>query len=162
VPDPSPELRKELYKFDTEYRHGTEKKFAELEKLADELAKQFPEKDDQARIWYEVAHVAGQSGIDKHPERVKKYAAKCLAISRDPIQRGQAYSYLASAVDLNGTAFPKGRREAAIAQNSVATKRGKQPSPFGFAALKMPYQRAHQAVTPVSRTMPVQKEEGIP
>jgi hypothetical protein len=113
VPDPSPELRKELYKFDTEYRHGTEKKFAELEKLADELAKQFPEKDDQARIWYEVAHVAGQSGIDKHAERVKKYAAKCLAISRDPIQRGQAYRYLASAVDLNGTAFPKGRREAA-------------------------------------------------
>jgi hypothetical protein len=113
VADPSPELRKELYKFDIDYRHGDEKKFAELEKLADELAKQFPEKDDQARIWYEVAHVAAQSRIDKHAERVKKYAAKCLSISRDPIQRGQAYSYLASAVDLRGTAFPKGRREAA-------------------------------------------------
>jgi len=113
VADASPELRKELYRFDTEYRHGNEKKFAELEKAADELAKQFRAKDDQARIWYEVAHVAGQSGIDKQAERVKKYAAKCLAISRDPIQRGQAYGLLASAADLNGTAFPKGRREAA-------------------------------------------------
>jgi hypothetical protein len=113
VPDASPELRKELYKFDTEYRNGSEKKFAELEKLADKLAKQFPEKDDQARIWYEVAHVAGQSGIDKQVERVKKYATKCLAISRDPLQRGHACSYLASAVDLRGTAFPNGRREAA-------------------------------------------------
>jgi hypothetical protein len=106
-------LRKELYKFDTDYRHGSEEKFAELEKLADDLAKRFPEKDDQARIWFQVAHVAAQSRIDKQAERVKKYAAKCLKISRDPIQRGQAWSYLASAVDLNGTAFPKGRREAA-------------------------------------------------
>ncbi len=113
VPDPSPELRKELYKFDVEYRHGSEEKFAELEKLADKLANQFPAKDDQARIWYEVAHVAGQSDIGKHAERVRKYAAKCLAISRDPLQRGLMYSYLASAVDLRGTAFPKGRREAA-------------------------------------------------
>ena len=113
VPDAAPELLKELNKFDTEYRHGSEAKFAELEKLADELAKRFPEKDDQARIWFEVAHVAAQSRIDKHTERVNKYAAKCLKISRDPIQRGQAWSYLASAVDLQGKAFPKGRRDAA-------------------------------------------------
>jgi hypothetical protein len=112
MPDPSPELRKELHKFDTEYRHGSEKKFAELEKRADELAKQFPEKDDQARIWCEVAHVAAQSGIDKQAERVKKYAAKGLSISRDPLQRGLMYSYLGSAVDMRGDAFPKGRREA--------------------------------------------------
>jgi hypothetical protein len=113
VPDPSPELRRELHKFDSEYRNGAEKKFAELEKLAEELAKRFPEKDDQARIWYEIGHVAGQSSIDKHAERVKKYATKCLAISRDPLQRGRMWSLLASAVDLNGTAFPEGRREAA-------------------------------------------------
>jgi hypothetical protein len=113
VPDPSPELHRELYKFDSEYRNGTEEKFAELEKLAQVLAKRFPEKDDQARIWYELAFVAGQSGIDKHAARVKKYATKCLAISRDPLQRGRMRSLLASAVDLNGTAFPEGRREAA-------------------------------------------------
>lgn len=113
VPDPSPELWKELYKFDTEYRHGNEEKFAELERLADELAKRFPEKDDQARIWYEVAHVAGQSGIDKQAERVRKYALKCLQISRDPLQRSRMLSTLACTVNLSGHAFPKGRRQAA-------------------------------------------------
>jgi hypothetical protein len=113
VPDTSPELRKELNKFDTEYRNGTEEKFAELEKLADELAKRFTERNDRARIWYGLADVAGQSGIDRHAGRVKKYADKCLAISRDPLQRGRMWSILASAVDLNGTAFHKGRREAA-------------------------------------------------
>lgn len=113
LPDPSPELRKELYQFDVEYRGGAEEKFAELEKRADELAKQFLAKDDQARIWFQVAHVAAQSDIRKHAERVKKYAAKCLALSRDPLQRGTTYSYLASAAQLTGKSFPEGRREAA-------------------------------------------------
>lgn len=113
VPDPSPELQKELYQFDSTYRHGSEEQFAELEKRADELAKRFPKKDDRARIWYEVAHVAAQSSIHQQAARVRKYAVKCLAISRDPLQRGPMYSYLASAVNLSGTPFPKGRREAA-------------------------------------------------
>src|SRR5262249_26602680 len=113
VPDPPPELAKELYQLDPAYRRGSDEKFAELEKRADELAKRFPAQDDQARIWAEVAHVAAQSGIDRHADRVRQYAGKCLAVSRDPLQRGRMYSYLASAVDLKGTAFPGGRREAA-------------------------------------------------
>ena len=111
VPEPSPELRRELYKFDNEYRHGSEEKFAELEKIADELAKRFPEREDRARIWGEVAHVAAQSRIDHHIERVRKYGRKCLELSSDPLQRPRMYSYLASTVSLSGTAFPKGRRE---------------------------------------------------
>jgi hypothetical protein len=113
VPDPSPALQKELYKLDTTYRHGSEEKFAELEKLAGDLAKRFLSKDDQARIWHEVAQVAAQSDIRKHAGRVRKYAYKCLAISRDPLQRGRMYSVLACTVDLTGFAFPKGRRKAA-------------------------------------------------
>src|SRR5437764_533559 len=113
VQDPSAELQKELYKFDIEYRSGTEAQFAELERRAEKLANEFSQKNDQARIWYELAHVAGQSGIDKHAKRVKKYAAKCLAFSIDPLQRGRMWSLLASAVDLNGASFFKGRRDAA-------------------------------------------------
>ncbi|MEO2090483.1 MAG: hypothetical protein ABGY75_13445, partial [Gemmataceae bacterium] len=113
APDPSPELQKELSQLDKDYRHGTPEQFAELEKTADELARQFTEKDDQARIWHEVAHVAAQSRIDKHAERVKKYAAKCLVISRDPIQRATLYSYLASAEEVSGGAFAERRRTAA-------------------------------------------------
>lgn len=113
VADPSPELQTELVQFDKKYRHGNTELFAELEAKAEALAKRYPAKDDQARIWYEVAHVAGQSGIDKHADLVRKYATKCLEVSRDPLQRGRSYSYLASAVELSGTAFPEGRREAA-------------------------------------------------
>ena len=113
VPDPSPELQKELFQFDETYRHGTPEQFAELEKKADELAKQYKEKGDQARIWYQVAHVAAQSDIRKQVERVKKYAPKCLEISRDPIHRATLYSYLASTEELAGGAFADRRRKAA-------------------------------------------------
>ncbi len=113
MPDPSPELHKELHLFDKDYRHGTPEKFAELEKKADELAKQFPETDDQARIWYEVAHVAAQSGIGKQTERVRKYAPKCLEISRDPLHRAWMYSYLASTEEVSDGAFADRRRKAA-------------------------------------------------
>jgi hypothetical protein len=113
VSDPSPELRKELFQFDENYRHGTPEKFAELEKKADELAKEYPEKDDQARIWYEVAHVAAQSDIGKQAERVKKYAAKCLEVSRDPLHRPTLYSYFASVETLAEGEFAGRRRKAA-------------------------------------------------
>jgi hypothetical protein len=113
VADGSPELREQLFKFDSQYRHGSAERFVELEKRADKLAKQFTDKDEQARIWYEVAHVAAQSGIDKQAERVRKYATRCLEISRDPLQRGRAYSYLASSVNMSGAAFANSRRDAA-------------------------------------------------
>jgi RNA polymerase sigma factor (sigma-70 family) len=113
VPDPSPELWKELYAFDA-YRHGSEKRFAELERKAEELAKKYPARDDRARIYYKVAHVAGQSDIRKHVQRVQKYARKCLALSRDPLQRGMMYSYLGSAAEVEeGKEFEDRRREAA-------------------------------------------------
>jgi hypothetical protein len=102
-----------LYAFD-EYRHGSEKRFAELERKAEELVKKYPARDDQARIYYEVAHVAGQSDIRKHVQRVRKYARKSLALSRDPIQRGTLYSYLGSAAEVEeGKEVEDRRREAA-------------------------------------------------
>jgi hypothetical protein len=113
VPDPSPELRKELYALDA-YRHGSERQFAELEHMADELSKKYPARDDQARIYFEVAHIAGQSDIRKQVQRVRQYARKSLALSRDPLQRGQLYSYLGSAAEVQeGKEFEDRRREAA-------------------------------------------------
>jgi hypothetical protein len=113
VPDPSPDLQRELTRLDETYRHGTPEQFAEMEKRAVALAKQYTAKDDQARIWGQLAWVGGQSGIDRHTQFVRKYATKCLELSRDPLERGRMYSLLACAVDLGGFAFPKGRREAA-------------------------------------------------
>jgi RNA polymerase sigma factor (sigma-70 family) len=112
-PDPPPELLRELAAFDA-YRHGPEEKFAELERKADDLAKRFPAPDDRARIYYQVAHVAAQSDIRSHAQRVQTYARKCLALSRDPLQRGVAYSYLGSAAEVAaGKPFEERRRQAA-------------------------------------------------
>jgi RNA polymerase sigma factor (sigma-70 family) len=113
VPDPSPELRRELAAFDA-YRHGSEEKFGELERKADELLKKYPARDDQARIYGAVAHVAAQSDIRNHVKRVQTYARKSLALSRDPVQRGLMYSYLGSAVEVElEKPFADRRREAA-------------------------------------------------
>jgi hypothetical protein len=113
VPDPSPDLQRELTRLDETYRHGAPERFAEMEQRAVALAKRYTAKDDQARIWGQLAWVAGQSGIDRHTQFVCKYATKCLELSRDPLERGRMYSLLACAVDLGGFAFPKGRPEAA-------------------------------------------------
>jgi hypothetical protein len=113
VTEASPELRIALHQLDVNYRHGTPEKFAEMEDKAKELVKRYSDKDDRARIWGQLAWIAAQSGIDKHSEFARTYAAKCLEISRDPLDRGRMYSLQASAVDLNGAAFPKGRQEAA-------------------------------------------------
>jgi hypothetical protein len=114
MPDPSPELRKELYALDAAYRHGSARQFAELERKADELLKKYPARDDQARVYFEVAHVAAQSDIRRHVARVRQYARKSLALSRDPLQRGQLYTYLGSAAEVQeGKEFEDRRREAA-------------------------------------------------
>jgi hypothetical protein len=113
VPDPSPELQRELLAFNA-YRHGSEEKFGELERKADELLKQYPAADDQARIHYEVAHVAAQSDIRKHVNRVRKFARRSLALSRDPLQRGWLHSYLGSAAEVEAEKpFAARRRNAA-------------------------------------------------
>ena len=111
--DPSPDLRRELSAFDA-YRHGSEEKFVELERKADELLKKYTARDDQARIYFEVAHVAAQSDIRSHVQRVRRYAMKCLAQSRDPLQRGVLYSYLGSAAEVEAEkTFETRRRQAA-------------------------------------------------
>jgi hypothetical protein len=113
VPDPSPELVQELNRLDEKYRHGTPAHFAEMEERAAALVKQYTIKDDQARIWGQLAHVGGQSWINQHRDFVRKYAKKCLELSQDPLERGRMYSLLACTVDVDGFAFPNGRQEAA-------------------------------------------------
>jgi RNA polymerase sigma factor (sigma-70 family) len=115
VPDPPPALQAEFARWDSQYRHGSEEKFRQLESEAAELSKKYPDRDDRARIEFQVAFIAGQSGIDKHVERVRKYALKALASSRDPIERGRIYSLLGSAGEIDAAAktFEERRRSAA-------------------------------------------------
>jgi hypothetical protein len=113
VPDPPPELQRELFAFDA-YRHGSEEQFAELERNAEGLLRRYTDRDDRARIAYEVAHVAAQSDIRRHVERVRRYAGRSLALSRDPLQRGRLYSYLGSAAEVDAAEKTfEGRRRRA-------------------------------------------------
>lgn len=106
------ELRKELAGWDAKYRHGSEEKFAELEKRAEKVAKGCESDHDRARVWFAVANVAGQSDIGKHTDRVRKYAERCLKLSRDPLDRGHLYSYLASCEEVGKGEFADRRRKA--------------------------------------------------
>lgn len=94
LPDPPPALRLALAAWDGVYRHAPEEKFLELEREAAVLLAKYPDPDNQARIYFEVAHVAGQSGTGKHYARIESYARRALARSRDPVQRGWLYMYL--------------------------------------------------------------------
>ena len=87
-----------------------------LERKADELLKKYTARDDQARIYFEVAHVAAQSDIRNHVQRVRKYAAKSLAQSRDLLQRGVLYSYLGSAAEVEAEKTFEDRRRLAAAE----------------------------------------------
>jgi RNA polymerase sigma factor (sigma-70 family) len=115
VPDPPDELRRVLAAWDDKYRHKDEERFLELEREAAELLKKYPESDNQARIYFTVAHVAGQSSCDKHYDRIEKYAREALTRSRDPIQRGWSYMYLSGTAQTSKAAktFAERRRIAA-------------------------------------------------
>jgi hypothetical protein len=115
VAEPPDELVREFARMDEEYRFGSAEKYAQFEREAEELLKKYPKPEDQARILYHVAHVGAQGGIDKHVELVRKYGAKMLAISQDPVQRAAMYSYLASAAEVDSTipTFAEKRRLAA-------------------------------------------------
>jgi RNA polymerase sigma factor (sigma-70 family) len=115
VAEPPDELVRELARLDKVYRHGSAEKYAEFEQEAEELCKKYPKPEERARILYHVAHVAAQGGIDKHVDLVRKYGAKMLDISRDPVERAATYSYLASAAEVDSTvkSFAERRRLAA-------------------------------------------------
>jgi hypothetical protein len=113
-PEPSGGLRQSLYDLDG-YRNSSDKDFDKMEAHARELLVKYPDRDDRAHIYYQIAHVYAQSDIRRYPERVTKYGNLALELSRDPVQRGVLHSYLASAaeVDPAGGKFPQRRRLAA-------------------------------------------------
>lgn len=110
--EPSPTLRSALDELEG-YRHSSNEKFAEMENRGRELVATFTERDDRARIYFQLAHVYAQSDISRHSDKVTKYGKQSLELSRDPVQRGTLFSYLASAAEVKTTGTFAERREKA-------------------------------------------------
>lgn len=95
------ELQKKFYEWDKTYRHQSEEQFLEFENEAEALVKHVGDEQLKGRIYAWVAHVAGQSMITKHVERVRKFARKALELIRDPLQRSYMFSLLGSTYEID-------------------------------------------------------------
>jgi hypothetical protein len=120
-PAPKPEegqasLAERLAKLDA-LRNGDRTPFDELEKQGKDLLARYTQPEEQAKIYFMLAHVYGQSGIQLHPDRVTKYARLALRDERDPLQRAWLHTYLGCAAEVDPDAalrkFDDRRRRAA-------------------------------------------------
>ncbi len=62
--------------------------FAEVERRCNDLLKRYPAPEDQGKIYYELAQVEGQSGM-QHPDKLIQYAQKALALPCPPREAGR-------------------------------------------------------------------------
>jgi RNA polymerase sigma factor (sigma-70 family) len=113
-PDDGMTLQQHLLELDA-MRAGRSTRFDSVETRGKELLARYRKPDEQAKIYFMLAHVYGQSGIDQHPERVMRYARLALPNERDEKQRAQLYIYLGCAAEVDPTllTFEEKRRRAA-------------------------------------------------
>ena len=69
APEPSAELRGVLNDLEG-HRHSSEANFVEMERRLPALIARFTDRDDRSRIYYQFAHVYGQTDITRYAERV--------------------------------------------------------------------------------------------
>jgi len=90
-----------------------------VEKQGKELLALYTEPEEQAKIYFMLAHVYGQSGILYHPNQITKYARLALKDERDPVQRAWLNMYLGCAAEVDPDAslrnFAAKRKRAAAA-----------------------------------------------
>jgi len=109
-----PELRAVLNKLDG-YRTGSRASLLEMDRLAAKLFQEFPDPVERGQIYYQLAHVHGQSGLH-FPEKVREYSRKALELPLQPEQRFTLYVYWGDAhrVERGAVSAPEKRRRAAV------------------------------------------------
>lgn len=110
-------LEQELYEVD-QLRAGFDTPFEEVEKRCNELLQRYTKPEEQGKIYFELAQVEGQSGLQR-PSKAIEYAKKALELPQDPSRKVRLYGYWGSAIEVahRGThdeEMAKGRREAVI------------------------------------------------
>lgn len=97
-------------------RRGVNTAFDEVERLGHQMLKDYSAVEDQGRIYYQLTHTYGQSGISikERAEKAVEYAQKGLACPLDPVLRLRLYSYWGAGLKVGDqSAPPSGRRKAA-------------------------------------------------
>jgi hypothetical protein len=94
-----PTLSQSLESLD-KMRNGRATQFDEVEKLGAKLLDQYKTPAQRAKIYFQLAHVYAQSGIDMHSDCVTRYGKLALEIERDPIQRSLLHIYLGCAAEV--------------------------------------------------------------
>jgi hypothetical protein len=99
-------------------RKGWATSLEDVERLGQQMLKDYSAAEDQGRIYYQLAHTHAQTGITikAKAERVIEYAQKGLACPLDPVRRLRLYSYWASALQVGDRSKPltETRKPAAI------------------------------------------------
>jgi RNA polymerase sigma factor (sigma-70 family) len=113
-----PSLQERLAKLDA-LRNGPKTPFDEVEKQGKELLARYTQPEEQAKIYFMLAHVYGQSGIHLHPDRVTKYARLALRDEGDPLQRAWLHTYLGCAAEVDPDA---GFRKSEDRRHRAATR----------------------------------------
>jgi hypothetical protein len=103
----------ELHHLDA-LRKGRKTDFAAVEKKGRELLKEFPEPADQGLIYYRLAHVYAQSGVDQNPYKVLEHAATALRFPLPNDERLRLHTYSGDAASVTKKPLIERRREAAV------------------------------------------------
>jgi len=108
------ELEKKLAEVD-KLRAGFKTRFEEVENRCKALLAEYTKPEEQARIYYQWAHVEGQSGL-QHPEKELEYVKKALSLPLDREKRLQLHMYWGNSLEVThrgvrGTALKNARPE---------------------------------------------------
>ena len=73
--------------------------FDEVEKKCNELLKRYTKPEEQGKIYYELAKVEGQSGLQR-PARAIEYVKKALKLPQEPWEKVRLYIYWGDAIQV--------------------------------------------------------------
>lgn len=110
-------LEEELGAVD-QLRAGRATPFEEVERRCSELLQRYTSPEEQALIYFQLAQVEGQSGVQS-PEKLVTYVKKALQLPLDPVKQLRLYIYWGDAIQIahsgvSGGELAAARREAVM------------------------------------------------
>ena len=91
-------LEQKLYEVD-QLRAGFDTPFDEVEKRCNDLLKEYTKPEEQAKIYFELVQVEGQSGFQR-PDKILGYITKALECPQEPLKKVRLYTYWGGAIQV--------------------------------------------------------------